>query len=263
MSNSILNFMLAITISDWIAIGVLFIFAIIGLAYGAMKVIIYDLWYGAIIVIATVYYKNLANIVNYAADYNYFLLLISFLALLIILTFLKYLIYKFLKTASSATGNCPLNKFIAYLILSIITIFVSFYITKNIFNCCTNNILFIVINVITIAIIFIMGFITAKLLNIQIITKQPCPLLLYVFSPLYNVLTAKNINNPLNTTLGFFLGLFQGFIVIIILLIIINNVELFNKYYYDSYNNGILAYINNTAIYVENILSKYLIFLNK
>lgn len=264
--NSIIEFLQSIPIMNWSLLAIMIFFAILGFWRGGAKIIIHSLWWVFGAIIATLLYEPLThlNLFTFIATDNKSLLFINFIAIFTGFMLLKLVTYNLLATIAKIHGPCPLNRFVALLVGFGFAIVLSWYIARDIasleiaYRIITNDLLRIILMFLTIfTIIIILAMSVAKLLNIKVGIDRPCPLLVFL-QPLDGILNAKNINSVFNNIEGIIFSIIQGFVLLIILIIINNHFNFINIEY-----SGFFATIKDNADFIQNVLSDYLLFINK
>ena len=266
LESPILNFLHSVTITDWVLLIIIIIFAVIGFIRGGAKIIIHNLWSIIGLILAGIFYQELSILELFdpiVAD-TQIVLLLNFIAIFLAFILLKLAIYKLLKTIANIHGPCPLNRFLALVIGFGLAVVISWYIAMDIDNLeilyrlVTNDFLRIFIAFITaFSLLVITTMVLSKLLNIKVGIDKPCPLLV-ALQPLDGFLNAKNINSKINNFEGIIFGILQG-LIIIILLIIINNHTSLVEYP----PSQILSHIQVWASSIQNVLSEYLLFIDE
>lgn len=264
--DTILEFIQNTPISDWVLIVALVFFAIIGFFRGGAKIIIHSIWAILGLIIASVFYDNttyvsIFNIFNLNEKSTFF---ISFISIFIGFFILKLIIYKLLSVIAKIHGPCPLNKFVAMVIGFGFAVVLSWYITMDlssfevIYRLITNDFMRVFLSFITVfTIVLILALSLAKLLNIKVGIDRPCPLLV-ALQPLDGILNAKNIKSVFNNIEGIIFSLLQGCILLIVLIIVNNHFDIIAVDY-----TGLLETIKEIADFTQNILSDYLLFIDK
>lgn len=264
--DSILTFLQNTPVTDWVLLIAIIFFAIIGFFRGGAKIIIHSIWWILGLIIASMFYQNLANLELFTfITYNeQGLLFTNFIIILVAFMLLKLAIYKLLAIIAKIHGPCPLNKFIALVIGFGFAVVFSWYITMDIssleiiYRIIVNDMLRIFLTflaIFTIVVILVMSL--AKLLNIKVGIDRPCPLLV-ALQPLDGILNAKNINSTLNNIEGMIFSIIQGLVILITFIIINNHLNFIDINY-----NGSLQNFEEIASFIQNILSDYLLFINK
>jgi uncharacterized membrane protein required for colicin V production len=264
--NDVLEFLQNITLVDWVLFAIFVLFAIIGFIRGGAKILIHSIWLIIGFIISSIFYQDLVNLglFNFANTDEKTTYLISFLAILLLFIILKLIIYKLLKVIAKIHGPCPLNRFIAMVIGLGFAVVFSWYITMDIssfeviYRIITNDFMRIFLSFLMVfTLVLVLTLSIAKLLHIKVGIDRPCPLLV-ALQPLDGILNAKNINSSLNNFEGVIFSLLQAIIFIISLIIINNHIEFIQLDY-----TGLLEQIKNWADFIQNILSDYLLFINK
>jgi uncharacterized membrane protein required for colicin V production len=264
--DTILHFLQTTPVSDWVLFIAIIFLAIIGFFRGGAKILIHSIWAVFGIIIASIFYESLANsgIFNTLGVAEQLIFFISFIALFILFFILKLLIYKALSAIAKIHGPCPLNRFIALVIGFGFAVVLSWYITMDIsslevvYRIITNELMRIFLSFLVIfTIVLVLALAVGKLLNVKVGIDRPCPLIV-ALQPLDGILNAKNINSALNNIEGMIFSILQGLVLLIIAIIINNQFAIITIEY-----QGLLAHINEIAIMVQDVLSDYLLFINK
>jgi uncharacterized membrane protein required for colicin V production len=264
--DGILEFLQNTPITDWFLLIFAILFALIGFFRGGAKILIHSAWVIAGFLIASGFYQNLTNLqildtFNLNEQTTY---LINFLIIFFAFILLKLVIYKLLNVIAKIHGPCPLNRFVAMVIGFGFAVVFSWYITMDIssfevmYRIITNDFMRVFLSFLVVfTIVLILALSIAKLLHIKVGIDRPCPLLI-ALQPLDGILNAKNINSGLNNFEGIIFSLLQGLILIITLIITNNHIELIQIEY-----TGLFQYLYHWANLTQNVLSDYLLFINK
>ncbi len=254
-----LNVIEQLTWSDYSIFLLLVLFTITGLKRGFALGLINFIWIIAAFIVASVFYQML-NESGFWLFKNQ--ALISFCVLFVAFLLLKIGLYKILASIAKIHGSCPLNRFLAIVISVAIAFGISWVLAHNIAHIelivrlITHEEFRTIASLILIfGAIIISAFVLIKMLNIKVGTDQPCPLLL-ALRPLDSILSAKNINSPINHFFGLWLGLFKGAVFIVLVIVVLNHI--------DTSINGILTdEFNTIATNTQTVLSDYLTFIEK
>lgn len=262
-ANSVWGDFLAIleqlTWSDYSIFMLLVLATMLGFKRGFALELINFIWIITAFIVASIFYPLLGEGGFWLFKRHEF---ISFSVLFIAFLFLKIAIYKALSSIAKIHGPCPLNRFLAIFIGFSIAGGISWILANNtahieiIERLITHEPLRIMTSLILIfGSIVIVVFVLIKILNIKVGTDQPCPLLV-ALKPLDSILSAKNINSPINHFFGLWLGLFKGVILVILVMVIFNQIDVSLQGYL---TDKLSAIATNT----QSVLSDYLTFVKK
>jgi len=228
MGNFFDNFWNTISVlawSDWFTLIILVFFVIRGFIQGLAKEIISLLFVILAIIIAWLYYDNLAVTLlsDPTTSEGQSIFALSFGAIFLGIWFVKKALYKTAETSSQIDYPCELNRSFTKIIITVLVAILSYHymgvvaelqtmesiVTSNSFRIFVSFV--IVFAVLTTAVMAL-----SKLLNITIDTEKPC-LMAPVFEKIINILqsldvliNARNVGGLKNKFLGAVLGLFKG-----------------------------------------------------
>lgn len=252
-----LNLVGQLSWSDYSIFLLLVLAAMVGFRRGFALGLINFIWIMSAFIVASIFYQLLGESGFWLFKRHDF---ISFVTLFIAFLLLKIGMYKVLASIAKIHGPCPLNRFLAISIGLSIAGGISWILANNtahieiVERLITNEELRIITSLILIFGSIIIGvFVLIKILNIKVGTDQPCPLLL-ALRPLDSILSAKNINSPINHFFGLWLGLFKGMIVVVLIIITLSHLDV-------SLQGKLTDEFNAVAANTQNVLSDYLTFI--
>ena len=237
MSNFFDNFWNTISVlawSDWLTLIILIFFIFRGFLQGLAKEIINLLFVILAIILAWLFYDNLADTLlsNPTTSEDQSIFALSFGAIFLGIWFVKKSLYKTAEAFSQIDNPCELNRSFTKIIITVLVAILSYHYMgvvaelQTMESIVTSNSFRIIVSF---SIVFT-AFITAvlalsKLLNITIDTEKPC-LMAPVFEKIINILqaldiliNARNVGGLKNNFLGAVLGLFKGGIFVLIIVL--------------------------------------------
>ena len=278
MGNFFDNFWNTISVlawSDWLTLIILIFFIIRGFVQGLAKEIISLLFVILAIILAWLYYDNLAETLfsdpTTSEDQSIFAL--SFGAIFLGIWFVKKALYKTAEASSQIDNPCELNRSFTKIILTALFDILSYHymgvvaelqtlesiMTSNSFRIFVSFV--IVFAALTTAVIAL-----SKLLNITIDTEKPC-LMAPVFEKIINMLqaldvliNARNVGGLKNNFLGAVLGLFKGGIFVLIIVLVLQSLSWVTQSHAWVETSGALRTFQNWAVDIKPLLSEHLLF---
>ena len=278
MGNFFDNFWNTISVlawSDWLTLIILVFFVIRGFIQGLAKEIISLLFVILAIVLAWLYYDNLANSLlgdpTTAEGQSIFAL--SFGAIFLGIWFVKKALYKTAEASSQIDNPCELNRSFTKIIVTILVAILSYHymgviaelqtmesiVTSNSFR------IFVSFGIVFAALITgLTAF--SKLFNITIDTEKPC-LMAPVFEKILNILqafdvliNARNVDGLKNNFLGAVLGLFKGAIFVLIVVLVLQSLSWVTQNHAWVETSGALRTFQDLAVNIKPFLSEHLLF---
>ena len=277
MGNFFDNFWNTISVlawSDWLTLIILIFFVIRGFLQGLAKEIISLLFVGLAILLAWLYYDNLAVTLlsDPTTSEGQSIFALSFGAIFLGIWFIKKALYKTAEASSQIDNPCELNRSFTKIIFIILASILSYHymgvvaelqtmesiLTSNSFRIFVSFV--IVFAGLTIAVMAL-----SKLLNITIDTEKPC-LMAPVFEKIINILqaldiliNARNVGGLKNNFLGAVLGLFKGGIFVLIIVLVLQSLSWATQNHAWVETSGALRTFQNWAVDIKPILSEHLL----
>ena len=278
MGNFFDNFWNTISVlawSDWLTLIILIFFVIRGFVQGLAKEIISLLFVILAIILAWLYYDNLAITLlsDPTTSEGQSIFALSFVTIFLGILFIKKVLYKTAKSSSQINNPCELNRSFTKIILTILFAILSYHymgviaelqtmesiVTSNSFRIFVSFV--IVFAALTTAVIAL-----SKLLNITIDTEKPC-LMAPVFERILNMLqaldvliNARNVGGLKNNFLGAVLGLFKCGIFILIIVLVLQSFSWATQNHAWVETSGALRTFQNWAVDIKPLLSEHLLF---
>ena len=277
MGNFFDNFWNTISVlawSDWLTLIILIFFVIRGFLQGLAKEIISLLFVGLAILLAWLYYDNLAVTLlsDPTTSEGQSIFALSFGAIFLGIWFIKKALYKTAEASSQIDNPCELNRSFTKIIFIVLASILSYHymgvvaelqtmesiLTSNSFRIFVSFV--IVFAGLTIAVMAL-----SKLLNITIDTEKPC-LMAPVFEKIINMLqaldvliNARNVGGLKNNFLGAVLGLFKGGIFVLIIVLVLQSLSWATQNHAWVETSGALRTFQNWAVDIKPILSEHLL----
>jgi len=278
MGNFFDNFWNTISVlawSDWLTLIILIFFIIRGFVQGLAKEIISLFFVILAIILAWLYYDNLANTLlsDPTTSEGQSIFALSFGAIFLGIWFIKKALYKTAEASSQIDNPCELNRSFTKIILTVLFAILSYHymgvvaelqtmesiVTSNSFRIFVSFV--IVFAALTTAVIAL-----SKLLNITIDTEKPC-LMAPVFEKIINMLqaldvliNARNVGGLKNNFLGAVLGLFKGGIFVLIIVLVLQSLSWATQNHAWVETSGALRTFQNWAVDIKPLLSEHLLF---
>ena len=278
MGNFFDNFWNTISVlawSDWLTLIILIFFVIRGFLQGLAKEIISLLFVILAIILAWLYYDNLAITLlsDPTTSEGQSIFALSFVTIFLGILFIKKVLYKTAKSSSQINNPCELNRSFTKIILTILFAILSYHymgvvaelqtmesiVTSNSFRIFVSFV--IVFAALTTAVIAL-----SKLLNITIDTEKPC-LMAPVFEKILNILqaldvliNARNVGGLKNNFFGSVLGLFKGGIFVLIIVLVLQSLSWATQNHAWVETSGALRTFQNWAVDIKPLLSEHLLF---
>ena len=278
MGNFFDNFWNTISVlawSDWLTLIILVFFVIRGFVQGLAKEIISLLFVILAIVLAWLYYDNLAIslLSDPTTSEGQSIFALSFGAIFLGIWFVKKALYKTAETSSQIDNPCELNRSFTKIIITVLAAILSYHymgvvaelqtmesiVSSNSFR------IFVSFGIVFAALITAV-LALSKLLNITIDTEKPC-LMAPVFEKILNILqaldmliNARNVGGLKNNFLGAVLGLFKGGIFVLIIVLVIQNLSWVTQNHAWVETSGALRTFQNWAVDIKPLLSEHLLF---
>ena len=279
MGNFFDNFWNTISVlawSDWLTLIILVFFVIRGFVQGLAKEIISLLFVILGIVLAWLYYDNLAIslLSDPTTSEGQSIFALSFGAIFLGIWFVKRALYKTAETSSQIDNPCELNRSFTKIIVTILVAILSYHymgviaelqtmesiVTSNSFR------IFVSFGIVFIALITAV-IALSKLLNITIDTEKPC-LMAPVFEKILNILqafdvliNARNVDGLKNNFLGAVLGLFKGAIFVLIVVLVLQSLSWVTQNHAWVETSGALRTFQDLAVNIKPFLSEHLLFI--
>ena len=278
MGNFFDNFWNTISVlawSDWLTLIILIFFVIRGFVQGLAKEIISLLFVILAIILAWLYYDNLAETLlsDPTTLEGQSIFALSFGAIFLGIWFVKKALYKTAEASSQIENPCELNRSFTKTILTVLFAILSYHymgvvaelqtmesiVTSNSFRIFVSfGIVFIALTTTVLAL--------SKLLNITIDTEKPC-LMAPVFEKILNILqaldvliNARNVGGLKNNFLGAVLGLFKGGIFVLIIVLVLQSLSWATQNHAWVETSGALRTFQNWAVDIKPLLSEHLLF---
>jgi len=278
MSNFFDNFWNTISVlawSYWLTLIILFFFVIRGFVQGLAKEIISLLFVILAIVLAWLYYDNLAIslLSDPTTSEGQSIFALSFGVIFLGIWFVKKALYKTAEASSQIDNPCELNRSFTKIIVTVLVVILSYHsmgvvselqTMESIVNSNSFRI-FVSFGIVFAALITaILTF--SKLLNITIDTEKPC-LMAPVFERILNILqaldvliNARNVGGLKNNFLGAVLGLFKGVILVLIIVLVLQSLSWATQNHAWVETSGALRTFQNWSVDIKPLLSEHLLF---
>ena len=278
MGNFFDNFWNTISVlawSDWFTLIILIFFIIRGFLQGLAREIISLLFVILAIILAWLYYDNLADTLlgDPTTSEGQSIFALSFGAIFLGIWFVKKALYKTAEVSSQIDNPCELNRSFTKIIITVLAAILSYHsmgviaelqtmesiVTSNSFRIFISFV--IVFAALTTAVLAL-----SKLLNITIDTEKPC-LMAPVFEKILNILqafdvliNARNVGVLKNNLLGAILGLFKGGIFVLIMVLVLQSLSWVTQNHAWVETSGALRTFQNWAVDIKPFLSEHLLF---
>ena len=278
MGNFFDNFWNTISVlawSDWLTLIILIFFIIRGFVQGLAKEIISLFFVILAIILAWLYYDNLANTLlsDPTTSEGQSIFALSFGAIFLGIWFVKKALYKTAEASSQIDNPCELNRSFTKIIVTVLVVILSYHYMgvvaelQTMESIVTSNSLRIFISFgIVFAALISAVMALSKLLNITINTEKPC-LMAPVFEKILNILqaldvliNARNVDGLKNNFLGAVLGLFKGGIFVLIIVLVLQNLSWVTQSHAWVETSGALRTFQNWAVDIKPFLSEHLLF---
>jgi len=278
MGNFFDNFWNTISVlawSDWFTLIILVFFVIRGFVQGLAKEIISLLFVILAIVLAWLYYDNLAVTLlsDPTTSEGQSIFALSFGAIFLGIWFIKKALYKTAGASSQIDNPCELNRSFTKIILTVLVTILSYHYMgvvaelQTMESIVTSNSFRIFVSfVIVFAALIAAVMALSKLLNITIDTEKPC-LMAPVFERILNILqaldvliNARNVGGLKNNFLGAVLGLFKGGIFVLIIVLVLQSLSWVTQNHAWVETSGALRTFQNWAVDIKPLLSEHLLF---
>ena len=278
MGNFFDNFWNTISVlawSDWLTLIILVFFVIRGFVQGLAKEIISLLFVILAIVLAWLYYDNLAIslLSDPTTSEGQSIFALSFGAIFLGIWFVKKALYKTAEASSQIDNPCELNRSFTKIILTILAAILSYHYMEVVAELQTMESI-VTSNSFRIFVSFVIVFVAlttavmalSKLLNITIDTEKPC-LMAPVFEKIINILqaldvliNARNVGGLKNKFLGAVLGLFKGGIFVLLIVLVLQSLSWATQNHAWVETSGALRTFQNWAVDIKPLLSEHLLF---
>ena len=278
MGNFFDNFWNTISVlawSDWLTLIILIFFIIRGFVQGLTKEIISLLFVILAIILAWLYYDNLADTLlsDPTTSEGKTIFALSFGAIFLAIWFVKKALYKTAEASSQIDNPCELNRSFTKIIVTVLVAILSYHsmgviaelqtmesiVTSNSFRIFISFV--IVFAALTTAVLAL-----SKLLNITIDTEKPC-LMAPIFEKILNIfqafdvlINARNVGVLKNNLLGAILGLFKGGIFVLIMVLVLQSLSWVTQNHAWVETSGALRTFQNWAVDIKPFLSEHLLF---
>ena len=279
MGNFFDNFWNTISVlawSDWLTLIILVFFVIRGFVQGLAKEIISLLFVILGIVLAWLYYDNLAITLlsDPTTSEGQSIFALSFGAIFLGIWYVKKLLYKTAEASSQIENPCELNRSFTKLIVTVLVVILSYHYMgviaelQTMESIVTNNSfrIFVSFGIVFTALITAV-IALSKLLNITIDTEKPC-MLATVFEKILNILqafdvliNARNVGGLKNNFLGAVLGLFKAGIFVLIIVLIFQSLSWVTQNHAWVETSGALRIFQDWAVDIKPFLSEHLLFI--
>ncbi len=278
MGNFFDNFWNTISVlawSDWLTLIILIFFIIRGFVQGLAKEIISLFFVILAIILAWLYYDNLANTLlsDPTTSEGQSIFALSFGAIFLGILFVKKALYKTAEASSQIDNPCELNRSFTKIIVTVLVVILSYHYMgvvaelQTMESIVTSNSLRIFISFgIVFAALISAVMALSKLLNITIDTEKPC-LMAPVFEKILNILqaldvliNARNVDGLKNNFLGAVLGLFKGGIFVLIIVLVLQSLSWVTQSHAWVETSGALRTFQNWAVDIKPFLSEHLLF---
>ena len=278
MGNFFDNFWNTISVlawSDWLTLIILVFFVIRGFIQGLAKEIISLLFVILAIVLAWLYYDNLAIslLSDPTTSEGQSIFALSFGAIFLGIWFVKKALYKTAEASSQIDNPCELNRSFTKIIITLLVTILSYHymgvfaelqtmesiVTSDSFR------IFVSFGIVFAALITAV-LALSKLLNITIDTEKPC-LMAPIYDRILNILrafdvliNARNVGGLKNNFLGAVLGLFKAGIFVLIIVLILQSLSWVTQNHAWVETSGALKTFQNWAVDIKPFLSEHLLF---
>ncbi len=278
MGNFFDNFWNTISVlawSDWLTLIILIFFIIRGFVQGLAKEIISLLFVILAIILAWLYYDNLANTLlsDPTTSEGQSIFALSFGAIFLGIWFVKKALYKTAEASSQIDNPCELNRSFTKIIVTVLVVILSYHSMgvvaelQTMESIVTSNSIRIFVSFgIVFAALISAVMALSKLLNITIDTEKPC-LMAPVFEKILNILqaldvliNARNVDGLKNNFLGAVLGLFKGGIFVLIIVLVLQSLSWATQNHAWVETSGALRTFQNWAVDIKPFLSEHLLF---
>ena len=278
MGNFFDNFWNTISVlawSDWLTLIILIFFIIRGFVQGLAKEIISLFFVILAIILAWLYYDNLANTLlsDPTTSEGQSIFALSFGAIFLGIWFVKKALYKTAEASSQIDNPCELNRSFTKIIVTVLVVILSYHSMGVVAELQTmesivtsNSIRIFVSFSIVFAALISAVMALSKLLNITIDTEKPC-LMAPVFEKILNILqaldvliNARNVDGLKNNFLGAVLGLFKGGIFVLIIVLVLQSLSWATQNHAWVETSGALRTFQNWAVDIKPFLSEHLLF---
>ena len=279
MGNFFDNFWNTISVlawSDWLTLIILIFFIIRGFVQGLAKEIISLLFLILAIILAWLYYDNLADTLlsDPTTSEGKTIFALSFGAIFLAIWFVKKALYKTAEASSQIDNPCELNRSFTKIIVTVLVVILSYHSMgvvaelQTMESIVTSNSIRIFVSFgIVFAALISAVMALSKLLNITIDTEKPC-LMAPVFEKILNILqaldvliNARNVDGLKNNFLGAVLGLFKGGIFVLIIVLVLQSLSWVTQNHAWVETSGTLRTFQNWAVDIKPVLSEHLIFI--
>jgi len=275
MGNFFDNFWNTISVlawSDWLTLIILIFFVVRGFVQGLAKEIISLLFVILAIILAWLYYDNLANALlsDPTTSEGQSIFALSFGAIFLGIWFIKKALYKTAEASSQIDNPCELNRSFTKIILIVLFAILSYHYMGVVAELQTMESI-MTSNSFRIFVSFVIVFVAlttavmalSKLLNITIDTEKPC-LMAPVFEKIINILqaldvlmNARNVGGLKNNFLGAVLGLFKGGIFVLIIVLVLQSLSWATQNHAWVETSGALRTFQNWAVDIKPRLSEH------
>ena len=278
MGNFFDNFWNTISVlawSDWLTLIILIFFIIRGFVQGLAKEIISLFFVILAIILAWLYYDNLANTLlsDPTTSEGQSIFALSFGAIFLGIWFVKKALYKTAEASSQIDNPCELNRSFTKIIVTVLVVILSYHSMgvvaelQTMESIVTSNSIRIFVSFgIVFAALIAAVMALSKLLNITIDTEKPC-LMAPVFEKILNILqaldvliNARNVDGLKNNFLGAVLGLFKGGIFVLIIVLVLQSLSWVTQNHAWVETSGALRTFQNWAVDIKPFLSEHLLF---
>ena len=278
MGNFFDNFWNTISVlawSDWLTLIILIFFIIRGFVQGLAKEIISLFFVILAIILAWLYYDNLANTLlsDPTTSEGQSIFALSFGVIFLGIWFVKKALYKTAEASSQIDNPCELNRSFTKIIVTVLVVILSYHYMgvvaelQTMESIVTSNSLRIFVSFgIVFAALISAVMALSKLLNITINTEKPC-LMAPVFEKILNILqaldvliNARNVDGLKNNFLGAVLGLFKGGIFVLIIVLVLQSLSWVTQSHAWVETSGALRTFQNWAVDIKPFLSEHLLF---
>ena len=278
MGNFFDNFWNTISVlawSDWLTLIILIFFVIRGFVQGLAKEIISLFFVILAIILAWLYYDNLANTLlsDPTTSEGQSIFALSFGAIFLGIWFVKKALYKTAEASSQIDNPCELNRSFTKIIVTVLVVILSYHYMgvvaelQTMESIVTSNSIRIFVSFgIVFAALITAVMALSKLLNITIDTEKPC-LMAPVFEKILNILqaldvliNARNVDGLKNNFLGAVLGLFKGGIFVLIIVLVLQSLSWVTQNHAWVETSGALRTFQNWAVDIKPFLSEHLLF---
>ena len=278
MGNFFDNFWNTISVlawSDWLTLIILIFFVIRGFVQGLAKEIISLLFVILAIILAWLYYDNLAITLlsDPTTSEGRSIFALSFVTIFLGILFIKKVLYKTAEASSQIDNPCELNRSFTKIILTILFAILSYHYMgviaelQTMESIVTSNSFRIFVSFVIIFAALTTALMTfSKLLNITVDTEKPC-LMAPVFEKILNILqaldiliNARNVGGLKNNFLGAVLGLFKGGIFVLIIVLVLQSLSWATQNHAWVETSRALRIFQNWAVDIKPLLSEHLLF---